>query len=248
MRWLCRLLLALILSAAPAGAETPWKLVKSYPHDPKAFTQGLIFLDGVLYESTGQMGQSQVRRVRLADGKVLQKADVESAYFGEGLTDWGDELISLTWRHQTGFRWKRDKLQRVGNFHYDGEGWGLTQDGKRLILSDGTARLRFLDPETLAQTGSVEVTYRGRPLKLLNELEYVKGEVLANIWLTSLIARINPDSGEVIDFIDLTLLVQKQRLTDFDAVLNGIAYDKVRDRLFVTGKYWPRLYEISIKR
>lgn len=248
MKRLRALLLGLALAAAPALAETPWKLVKTYPHDPTAFTQGLLFHDGVLFESTGMPGQSQLRRVRLSDGKVLQQASLGSAYFGEGMTDWGDELISLTWRHRTGFRWKRDTFEQIGSFRYAGEGWGLTQDGQRLIMSDGTASLRFLDPVTLTQTGGIAVTYRGQPVPFLNELEYVKGEVLANVWMTDQIARIDPATGDVIDFIDLAPLVQKLNLSDRDAVLNGIAYDAARDRLFVTGKYWPKLYEIRIIR
>lgn len=245
--WLAPLA-ALLLAAAPAArADTEWTLVATYPHDKGAFTQGLIFLDGALYESTGRNGASEIRQVRLKDGKVLRSAPIAMRYFGEGMTNWGSELLSLTWRHGTGFRWDRATFRQTGTFRYSGEGWGLTQDGKRLILSDGTDRLRFLDPESFEETGHVNVSWNGKPVRLLNELEYVKGEVLANIWLTDRIARIDPKTGKVIDWIDLTPLARKQPVTDADAVLNGIAYDAKRDRLFVTGKNWPSLYAIKLK-
>lgn len=242
------LLLLALAPSAPVAADTGWHVVRTYPHDPHAFTQGLIFLDGQLYESTGQNGESQIRAVRLEDGKVLRAVDLPYRYFGEGMTDWGDDLISLTWRHEEGFRWKRATFEQVGDFAYSGEGWGLTQDGKRLIMSDGTADLRFLDPATLHETGRVTVTWRGHPVPMLNELEYVKGEVLANVWMTPRIARIDPATGAVKDWIDLTPLARTLHLTDPDSVLNGIAYDARRDRLFVTGKNWPNLYEIRLNR
>lgn len=251
MKRLATLLALLLLALAPAtpvAADTGWRLVKTYPHDPAAFTQGLIFRDGALYESTGENGESQIREVRLEDGKVLRSVDLPYVYFGEGMTDWGDELISLTWRHERGFRWKRATFEQLGSFPYSGEGWGLTHDGQRLIMSDGTAELRFLDPKTLTETGRVAVTWQGKPVRLLNELEYVKGEVLANVWMTDRIARIDPASGAVLGWIDLTPIVRRLHLTDPDSVLNGIAYDARRDRLFVTGKNWPELYEIRLKR
>lgn len=239
--------LFLLLLAIPASAEqTGWSLVRAYPHDPAAFTQGLIFLDGHLYESTGMPGRSQIRQVRLKDGKVLRAAPLDAAYFGEGMTNWGGELISLTWRHRTGFRWDRATFRQKSLFRYEGEGWGLTQDGKRLILSDGTARLRFLDPESMAETGAVAVTWQGKPVPMLNELEYVRGEVLANVWMTNRIARIDPATGKVTGWLDLTPLVQKVGPLGYDAVLNGIAYDPAGDRLFVTGKNWPKVFEIRL--
>tara|TARA_R110000782_G_scaffold49622_2_gene107893 strand:+ start:25542 stop:26297 length:756 start_codon:yes stop_codon:yes gene_type:complete len=242
-------LIALLLFAlAPAQAETRWTLVKAYPHDSTAFTEGLFFLDGTLYESTGQYGESEIRQVRLEDGKVLRSVALAGVYFGEGVVNWGDALVSLTWRNNLAFRWDRATLRQTGSFVYPGEGWGLTQDGTRLIMSDGTADLRFLDPDTLAETGRITVTWEGKPVKMLNELEYVKDEILANIWMTNRIARIDPKSGKVIDWIDLGRLVRTLGLTDADAVPNGIAYDAKRDRLFVTGKYWPKLYEIRLKR
>ena len=245
-----RLLLALLLSlgAVPARAETPWQVVKTYPHDRTAFTEGLFFLDGILYESTGQPGASDIRKVRLKDGKVMAKAKLPPQYFGEGIVNWGDELLSLTWQHQIGFRWARSTLRQTASFTYEGEGWALTQAGTRIIMSDGTPVLRLLDPATMAQMGSLPVTWRGKPVPMLNELEYVKGEILANIWMTNLLARIDPATGNITDWIDLTPLVEKNRGGDPNAVLNGIAYDARNDRLFVTGKYWPKLYEIRLKR
>lgn len=241
-------LLALFLVPLAAHAETRWHVVNSYPHDPAAFTEGLLFLDGTLYESTGQYGASEIRQVRLEDGKVLRAISLPDVYFGEGIVNWGDALISLTWQNHIGFRWDRASFDMTGSFSYPGEGWALTQDGTRIIMSDGTAELRFLDPKTLEETGRITVTDGGKPVRLLNELEYVKGEILANVWMTDRIARIDPKTGKVIDWIDLAKLSRDLNLTNYDAVLNGIAYDAAKDRLFVTGKYWPKLYEIRLKR
>ena len=248
MRAITGLLLALLLCAAPARADTAWKVVASYPHDSNAFTEGLIFLDGSLYESTGQYGRSDIREVDLRTGKVRRSAEIPNIYFGEGLTHWDGALVSLTWKRGTGFVWNRSTFRQTGIFGYDGEGWGLTQDGKQLIMSDGTDQLRFLDPKDFTEKRRVTVTWNGKPVRLINELEYVKGEILANVWMTDRIARIDPASGAVIDWIDLSPLVRKLALSDYDAVLNGIAYDAKGDRLFVTGKYWPKLYEIKLKR
>jgi len=241
-------LLAFLFLIAPACAETRWRVVATYPHDTSAFTEGLIFLDGSLYESTGQYGRSEVREVDLQTGKVVRSARVPNIYFGEGLTHWGGDLVSLTWKRGTAFRWDRATFRQTGIFGYEGEGWGLTQDGKRLIMSDGTDQLRFIDPADFREIRRVKVTWEGKPVRLVNELEYVKGEILANIWMSDRIARIDPETGKVIDWIDLSPLVRKLNLGDPDAVLNGIAYDAERDRLFVTGKYWPQLYEIKLKR
>ena len=247
MRFVAALLLAL-LALAPVQAETRWSLVRSYPHDEKAFTQGLIWLDGALYESTGQYGASNLREVRLKDGAVQRSVPLSPRYFGEGLTNWGDSLISITWQNGLAFRWDRATFREVATYRYAGEGWGLTNDGARLILSDGSATLRFLDPVTLEETGRLPVTFGGKPVRMLNELEYVKGEILANIWMTDRIARIDRATGHVIDWIDIGKLTRKLRLTNPDAVPNGIAYDAANDRLFVTGKYWPKLFEIRLKR
>jgi glutamine cyclotransferase len=241
-------LLWLLLAVAPARADTSWTLVRSYPHDPGAFTEGLLYHDGLLYESTGLVGRSDIRIVRLRDGKVLRRVEVPPPYFGEGIVLWKDRLVSLTWRHEQGFIWTLPGLKKSGSFTYAGEGWGMTSDGKHLIMSDGTATLRFLDPETLKETGRIPVTWQGKPVPMLNELEYVDGEILANVWMTSRIARIDPASGHVIDWIDLSALTRQTGGGDGDDVLNGIAWDAKGRRLFVTGKYWPKLFEIRLER
>jgi len=246
LSWLLAALLFLL--ASPAHADTPWKLVKSYPHDPNAFTEGLFFHDGALYESTGLAGQSEIRKLRLKDGKVLQRRVIERPYFGEGIVNWKDRLISLTWQHERGFVWKLDDFAPVSSFDYKGEGWGLTQDDRHLIMSDGSAQLRFLDPDTLAEQRRITVTWNGRPVERLNELEWVKGEIWANIWYDTHIARIDPRTGSVIDWIDIAPLRKAAGVRDSEAVANGIAYDAAGDRLFVTGKNWPKLFEIRVER
>jgi glutamine cyclotransferase len=218
----------------------------TYPHDSRAFTQGLLFLNGELYESTGLVGQSTIRRVRLQDGAVLQSKPIAPGMFGEGLVNWGDELISLTWRDQVGFRWDRKTLALKSTYRYAGEGWALTQNGKQIIMSDGTPVLKFLDPKTLKEVRRVRVTADGKPVANLNEIEWVKGEVWANVWMTRYIARIDPQTGAVRGWVDLAALPEVSRLTNPDAVPNGIAYDAAGDRLFVTGKLWPRLYEVRL--
>ena len=246
-------LLALLLSqaqpaSAPAAAPPPVydvRVVQTYPHDSRAFTQGLFYLDGVLYESTGQVGSSTIRRVRLRDGHVLQSVPIPPGQFGEGIVNWQDQIVSLTWIGGVGYRWDRHTLRQLGEWRYSGEGWGLTQNGTDVIMSDGTPELRFLDPATLAERRRVTVTVEGRPVERLNELEWVNGEIFANIWHTSFIARIDPASGRVTGIIDLRPLIEENR-GDEDAVLNGIAYDSARDRLFVTGKNWAHLYEIDL--
>jgi glutamine cyclotransferase len=242
-------LFALASCGASATAEPPvdgYRIVKEYPHDPAAFTQGLVYLDGKLYESTGLNRQSTVREVRLEDGKVLRSVSIPPQYFGEGLVNWGPDLLSLTWTDGIGFRWNRSDFKPKGSFRYSGEGWGLTQDGRHIILSDGTDKLRFFDPETMQEKKRLAVTYKGQPVERLNELEWVKGEIFANIWMGRRIARIDPKSGAVKGWIDLTRLAVENANGDPDAVLNGIAYDPKGDRLFVTGKNWAKLFEIDI--
>jgi glutamine cyclotransferase len=246
-KWVALLFALLTLLAAPAQADTPWKLVKTYPHDATAFTEGLFFHQGALYESTGLEGRSEIRKVALKDGKVIEKLVIPPPYFGEGIVNWKDRLISLTWRHRQGFVWKLSDFSPISRFRYEGEGWGMTQDGRNLIMSDGTAQLRFLDPETLAETRRINVTFNGRPVDRLNELEYVKGEIWANIWYDSHIARIDPATGKVIDWIDIELLAKVSGAADDEAVANGIAYDAEGERLFITGKYWPKLFEIRLQ-
>jgi glutamine cyclotransferase len=218
----------------------------SYPHDTNAFTQGLIFRNGVLYESTGQYGRSSLRRVRLETGQVLQQRPLDRRYFGEGLAEWNGRLIQLTWKEGVGFVYDLATFTEQRTFSYTGEGWGITHDGARLILSDGSPTLRFLHPETFRETGRLQVTDRGKPVHDLNELEFVRDEIYANIWNTDRIARISPSSGTVLGWIDLANLWPQR--AGIDAVLNGIAYDAAGDRLFVTGKLWPRLYHIELVR
>lgn len=245
-------LFALLVGAgsplAHAQAATPvygYQVVRTYPHDPHAFTEGLFLRDGYLYESTGLRGSSTIRKVVLETGQVESGRSIPSQYFGEGIIDWKDRLIELTWQDQVGFIYGIDDFALRGQFAYEGEGWALTHDDKRIIMSDGTSRLRFLDPETLKETGGLDVTEDGQPVDQLNELEWVKGEIYANIWQSDRIARIDPATGHVTGWIDLAglLPVEDQPGTD---VLNGIAYDAKADRLIVTGKLWPRLYEIRV--
>ncbi|WP_310540678.1 glutaminyl-peptide cyclotransferase [Phenylobacterium sp.] len=248
--WLAAMAFAAVMVGSPAAAVLPvqgYEVRATYPHDPRAFTQGLFYLDGFMFESTGWLGRSTIRKVRLKDGVVLQSAAIDADKFGEGAVNFGSEIISLTWQHETGYRWDLKTFARKGSFGYPGEGWGLTQDGKSLIMSDGTAFLRFLDPKTLRETRRIKVTAEGRPVVRLNELEWVKGEILANIWETNRIARIDPATGAVKGWIDLTGLPETLSYRDPNAVANGIAYDQKGDRLFVTGKYWPNLYEIDLK-
>jgi glutamine cyclotransferase len=243
-----RAFLTALCFAAFATAEVPvytYKVVKTYPHDPSAFTQGLIYLDGFLYEGTGMPGKSNLRKVNLETGKVLQEKRIEEPYFGEGVTNWGSQLIQLTWQHGVGFVWDRATFQLKKQFKYPGEGWGLTHDDKQLILSDGSPVLRLLNPDTLAEKGRLVVLDGRRPISNLNELEWVKGEIWANIWQTDKIVRISPQTGQVLGWIDLTGILPAADRGNVD-VLNGIAYDEKKDRLFVTGKWWPKLFEVKI--
>ncbi len=229
-----------------AFAQDGYRVVHTYPHDPRAFTQGLVFVDGHLYESTGLNGQSSLRMVDVETGRVLQEQPVDRKYFAEGLTDWGSTLVQLTWETHVGLVYDRFSFRVLRTFSFAGEGWGLTQDGKSLILSDGTAKLRFLDPANFKPVRSVTVTDHGKPVTEINELEFVHGEIYANIWHADRIARIAPATGKVLGWIDLKGLLPQSEHSTAEAVLNGIAYDAAHDRLFVTGKLWPRLYEIKV--
>lgn len=248
---LCAALL-LVLPAVAAGrtASAPtegYRIVHTYPHDSSAFTQGLIYLDGYLYEGTGLNGRSSIRMVDLASGRVLQHYDLPGQYFGEGLTDWGSNLYELTWTSHICFVYDRFSFRLLKTFSYSGEGWGLTHDKTSLIMSDGTAYLRFLNPNTFTETRRIQVTDGGQPIKELNELEYIHGQIYANIWHSDRIARISPATGKILGWIDLKGLLPESERHDDDAVLNGIAYDAKGDRLFVTGKLWPKLFEIKLK-
>jgi len=236
------------ISQIPTGSNLPvygYQIVRVYPHDPKAFTQGLQFVDGVFYEGTGQVGQSSIRRVEVETGKVLQQRDVPPPHFGEGITVWKNDLLELTWQTHVAFVYDRKTFEPKKKFSYPGEGWGLTHDGTNLIMSDGTSDLRVLDPVTFVEKRRIKVTAAGTPLRELNEVEFVKGEIFANIWMTDYIARIAPDSGKVVGYIDLRGLLTTAERARTD-VLNGIAYDVKGDRLFVTGKWWPKLFEIKV--
>lgn len=224
-----------------------YRVVNVYPHDRQAFTQGLQYVDGFLYEGTGQHGQSGIRKVKLETGEVVQHQPLDPRYFGEGITVWKDTIFQLTWQSEIGFVYDKNTFKQIRTFSYPGEGWGLTHDGTRLIMSDGGAsgQLRFLDPKTLKETGRLTVREGGRPVDDLNELEYVRGEIFANVWQSARIARISPKTGQVTGWIDLAGLLDPREAAGTD-VLNGIAYDAEGDRLFVTGKLWPKLFEIKI--
>jgi glutamine cyclotransferase len=231
--------------AAPRAEVYGYQVVRSYPHDPKAFTQGLLVRDGVFLESTGMNGQSGIRRVKIETGEVLQAKKLEEQYFGEGITEFKGSIYQLTWQHGIGFVYDAKSFDRTRTWNYQGEGWGLTHDGTNLIMSDGSAQLRVLDPSTLKELSRITVRDGGAPVEKLNELEYVKGEILANVWQTERIARIDPKTGSVTAWIDLAGLLTPSERGSAD-VLNGIAYDAATDRLFVTGKWWPRLFEIRL--
>jgi glutamine cyclotransferase len=243
-------LLAQTSAIPPPSSRVPvwgYRIVHSYPHDAEAFTQGLEYADGFLYEGTGLNGRSSIRKVRLDTGDVVQRRAVGAEHFGEGITIWDGRLFELTWQSQIALVYDRSTFQPIRTFSYSGEGWGLTHDATSLIMSDGTSALRFLDPATFRERRRVTVTDAAVPVTDLNELEFVKGEVWANVWTTDFIVRIDPATGGVTGWIDLrNLLPARERAGD--AVLNGIAYDAADDRLFVTGKLWPRLFEITLVR
>lgn len=240
-----------VLAMAPIGFSTEepapvysYEIVNTFPHDRRAFTQGLVYRDGLLYESTGLRGRSSLRRVELETGRVLERRLLLPPYFAEGIAVLGDRIYQLTWTSGVGFVYDRESMQLVREFRYGLEGWGMTEDGESLIVSDGSATLYFWDPETLLETRRITVRDGGVKVGNLNELEYIDGEIYANIWMKDRIARISPETGEVLSWIDLTGILD-ERNGDED-VLNGIAWDAGRRRLFVTGKLWPKLFEIEL--
>jgi glutaminyl-peptide cyclotransferase len=251
--WFLGLFLSVVSSTiagqtASSHVDT-FQIVRTFPHDSNAFTQGLIYVEGRLYESTGLNGWSSLRMLDLSTGRVLQKYDLPVELFGEGLTDWGSTLIQLTWKAHKGFVYDRFSFSLLRTFEYEGEGWGLTHDRTQLIMSDGTSYLRFLDPKSFREVRRIHVTdEKGQAVENLNELEYIHGEIYANLWQTDRIARISPRTGKVIAWLDLSGIIDKRELVSPDAVLNGIAYDATGDRLFVTGKLWPKLFEIRATR
>ena len=249
---LCTLPLALCLlvasaaSAASAQTKYSYRVIHAYPHDSNAFSQGLIYLNGHLYESTGLKGRSSLREEDLETGRILKYQAIPSRYFGEGLTNWGNTLVQLTWQAHTALVYDLNTFRFLRSYQYPYEGWGLTQDGKNLILSDGSSKLYFLDPTSFHEVRRITVTDHGSPIDQLNELEYIHGEIYANVWHQNRIARIAPATGNIVGWIDLTGLLPPGSVTDAEAVLNGIAYDSVHDRLFVTGKLWPKIFEIKL--
>jgi glutaminyl-peptide cyclotransferase len=240
------LLGAMLATGYAATRMYGYKVIHVYPHDAEAFTQGLVYADGHLYESTGEYGASSIRMEDVQTGKVLQKRDLPTDDFGEGLTDWGSSLIQLTWKAHKAFIYDRFSFALQRTFGYCGEGWGITHDDALLIMSDGSSTLQFLDPSTFRVVRRLRVIDGPRPVDQLNELEYVRGEIYANIWHKDQIARISPRTGKVTGWINLAGIIDKGELANSEAVLNGIAYDSPEDRLFVTGKLWPKLFEIKV--
>ncbi|KGB54521.1 Glutamine cyclotransferase [Sphingopyxis sp. LC81] len=245
--------LAFALLVDPPAAATPapiercgYRIVETFPHEATSFTQGLFWDEGHLYEATGQYGQSRVARLDLKTGKALAQTKLPSDQFGEGITRWGDQIIGVTWQGGVGNRWSIKDLKPVGTFKYEGEGWGVSMVDGSLVLSDGTTELRFFDPATMKEQRRVTVRFGGRPISMINELETIDGQIWANVWMTDFIVRIDPATGNVVSLVDLTGLKADAGVSGTDSVLNGIAWDAKTKRLFVTGKYWPKLYEIAL--
>lgn len=236
----------IVLPALDAIPNYTYTIVNVFPHDKTAFTQGLDYDNGFLYEGTGIPGLSSLRKVDLITGTVLQLAELAPPYFGEGITVVGNQIVQLTWLHKIGFVYDKFTFELLDEFYYPTQGWGITRGAGNLIMSDGTATLHFLDPLTFEEVGQVEVFDQNGPVTRLNELEYIQGEVYANVWLTDKIARIDPVSGQVVGWIDLSGLLSPEDIVFPIDVLNGIAYDPKLDRLFVTGKFWPKLFEIDL--
>ena len=239
-------LICAVLTAAAQTPEYGYQVVHVYPHDPHAFTQGLEFRAGYLYEGTGLKGRSSVRKVKLETGQVLQETDIDPQYFGEGITVLNQQIVELTWQSETGFVYDQGSLHDMRVFHYPGEGWGLANNGQQIYMSDGSAQIRIWDPVSLQEKGRITVRDHGQPILNLNELEVVRGELYANVWQTDRIARISPADGRVLGWIDLSGILGPADRTEQVDVLNGIAYDVLGNRLFVTGKLWPKLFEIKV--
>jgi glutaminyl-peptide cyclotransferase len=245
------LALAPVESTQPASAPAPItvevaQVVKRYPHDPKAWTEGLFIDRGELFESTGEPNRSSVRKVDLASGKVLKLVPIPMPNYGEGIAPWQGQVLSLTWRDRIGYRWNRKNLTKLGTFSYEGEGWSLTSNGRELVMSDGTDTLRFIDPATFTVKRQLKVTVQGRPLNMINELEWVDGQIYANVWLTDFAVKIDPASGNVTGVIDLSEIHRASGAFGNDQVANGIAWDAKARKLYMTGKEWPALFEVKL--
>jgi glutaminyl-peptide cyclotransferase len=243
------LLSTILLMSCPRGGAVPtfgYRIVASYPHATDSYTEGFFYLDGIFYESIGINGRSAVMAVAVETGRTLHRHDLPPQYFGEGIVDWGSNVYQWTWKSHVCFVYDRFTLKPVKRFTYTGEGWGMTRTDKELITSDGSATLRFCDPDSFQETRHIVVREGGKAIDQLNELEFIKGEIYANVWHSDLIARISPRDGHVIAWIDLTGLLAADQRIDAESVLNGIAYDKKNDRLFVTGKRWPAVFEIKV--
>jgi glutaminyl-peptide cyclotransferase len=239
-------LLATVLTVAAQTPEYGYKVIHAYPHDPNAFTQGLEYRAGYLYEGTGLKGRSSLRKEQLETGKVIQEIELAAEYFGEGITVLNQKIMELTWQAETGFVYDQSNFRQLRTFNYPGEGWGLANDGENIYMSDGSAQIRIWDPLTLQEKRRITVRFEGKPVEMLNELEWVRGEIYANVWQTNRIARISPVDGRILGWIDLTGILSAADRTGQEDVLNGIAYDVLGDRLFVTGKQWPKLFEIKV--
>jgi glutaminyl-peptide cyclotransferase len=237
------------LKAESSGAATlvyGYKVIRVFPHDPEAYTQGLVFHQGGLYEGTGLLGKSSLRKVNLKTGRPLKQIQLPDHLFGEGITLWGNKIIQLTWKSGIGLVYDRETFRVLRKFRYFSEGWGITQDGKHVIMSDGTSFLYFWDPVSFKEVKRIQVKDQGIPIAQLNELEYIKGEIFANVYLSDRIARISPETGRVLGWVDLRGLLPVKDRTGNEDVLNGIAYDARRDRILVTGKNWPKVFEIQM--
>jgi glutamine cyclotransferase len=244
-----RILGGLVAAVLAVGAQTPeygYKVIHVYPHDPNAFTEGLEFRAGFLYESTGLEGRSWLRKEKVETGQVVQQIDLDPQYFGEGITIFNQQIVQLTYKTEIGFVYDQSSFRVKRTFNYSGEGWSLTNDGEHIYMDDGTSQIRVWDPITLQEKRRITVHDRGQPVKNVNELEWVRGEIYANIWQKDVIARISPADGRVLGWIDMTGILPAAERTGSEDVLNGIAYDALGDRLFVTGKQWPKLFEIKV--
>jgi glutamine cyclotransferase len=233
-------------ASAKATPQYTFAIVRVFPHDTSAYTQGLAYRDGLLYEGTGRNGQSSLRKVRLETGEVIQRLDLTSEYFGEGITLFRDKVVQLTWKSGVGLVYDLRSFQLLRKFSYSGEGWGLTANGSQLFMSDGTSEIRVLDAETFREIRRLKVHDGLTPVDQLNELEFVEGQIFANVWHSNRVAQISPQTGEVVGWIDLSGILSPVYRLETEAVLNGIAYDPLRKRLFVTGKLWPSIFEIRL--